>query len=274
MTERRRPSRGRGTPRRRAESGVADENPYRVEAVPTDAATPAKRPRGRPRKSAATESAPSEVAVVAPPAAPAPVVETAGPAEGRPPRGRGRGRGRAAEAAGESERGAPVPAATAAVVDVPAAVPSTGGETGAGDGGRDGQGREATDGESRFERRGRFRRRGRGRNRFRDRDDRPGGDERPPRPQHEGRPGREPREREGRQHDGRQHEGRQHDAAPGGGRGPQLTVEGEIAPAGSTRRAATAVSSVGRRRAISRNRPTPSCRGGWCASSSCVAPTS
>ncbi len=97
MTERRRPTRGRGT-RRPAETAVLDENPYResessaaVDTVPTpvaDAATPTKRPRGRPRKTpiAPEESAPAPVAVAVRDEAPAASAEAAPRRRGRPPR--------------------------------------------------------------------------------------------------------------------------------------------------------------------------------------------
>jgi transcription termination factor Rho len=236
MSERRRPARGRGT-RRPADTAAVDENPYRdadggaaVGTVPApagDTAPAAKRPRGRPRKTAA-DAAPAAAAAPEPPPAP-PVVASEAAAEGERPR---RGRGRTPRAARSEGAADAAPVAATPIREEPPAAPAVRDEAPAAEGApRDnGQPRESRDGESRFERRGRFRRRGRGRNRFRD-EPREGGDDRPARDGQQHRPHREPREhtpREHREHTPRDHRDQQRDQHQQGGRPPQIVIEGEI----------------------------------------------
>ena len=189
MTERRRPSPGRG-PRSPRKTAQGDEpNPYKdsgdapaaVKSAPTpkpaDADAPAKKPRGRPRKTAADdaviETPAAPVAASAPPATPAPRAER----EPRAPRERApRERApREPGAAAAESAASPPPAPPARPEPRAEAPPQDSGpsaETGVdrGDRGSDrGPDRNGDRPADRTERRGRFqRRRGRGRNRFRD----------------------------------------------------------------------------------------------------------
>ncbi len=200
MTERRRPAEGRG-PRTPRTSAQGDEpNPYKdsgdvpaavVTAPKARAATaaddaPVKKPRGRPKKTAAADA----VAVEAPPPAPAPVAsappadapaarERREPRPPRPPRGARAERPADAAPPAEAPRDTPRPESPRAESAPPdlfdTAERSAPAERNADrpDRGPDRTGGDRNNGEragsDRNERRGRFqRRRGRGRNRNRD----------------------------------------------------------------------------------------------------------
>jgi len=198
MTERRRPATGRG-PRSPRQTAQADEpNPYKesgdapaaVVTAPTAAPTgddaPPKKPRGRPKKTAAPDVSVETVAspppppatVASPPPPPATVASPAAEAppvrEPRPPREPRQPRAPRAESRTDASADTAPPEPRAEVRSAPPAIESAAADDG-GDRTERGERPDRPNDRGgdrpgdRNERRGRFqRRRGRGRNRFRD----------------------------------------------------------------------------------------------------------